>query len=103
MHTKLSTRAIASLDTADFSDCINTGYRWTLYSDGHLAAERVSRWQGSRSGTRYVTDAGYVDLSEIGPHNPESDADVHLSEAIRDLDPANDRDFRCTRNGYVVR
>lgn len=95
-------KIIATIDTADFSDCVNTGWRFTLYSDGHVAAESVSRWQGSRSGERYITNPGFVNLKNLG-EGPDFDAEAKLTEAMQDIDPEEDRSFRQTRIGYIIR
>lgn len=96
-------KALATIDTADFRDCVNTGYTFTLYSDGHLSAEYHSRWQGSRDGARYVTNPGHVDVSEIEDGNPDKDAEALLTMAVQHVQPSEDRDWRQTRRGTVVR
>jgi hypothetical protein len=96
-------KIIATLDTADFSDCTHSGYRFCLYSDGHLSAEYMTRWQGSRTGTRYVTDPGHVDVSTITPDDPDNDALALLTNAVRDVQPSEDRDWRQTRRGILIR
>lgn len=93
---------LATVDDGDFSDCVNTGYRWTLYGDGRVSAEYHSRWQGSTDGARYVTDEGYVDLDELDPSNPDSDAEALLTKAIADVDPGEDG-WQQTRKGQVVK
>lgn len=62
---RMSTRAVAHFDTADFSDCTKFGYRFTLYSDGHIAAEYRTRWQGSRNRQRWCTEPDYVEKSVL--------------------------------------
>ena len=96
--------AIATVDDANFDDCTKTGYRWQLYGDGHVVATYNSRWQGSTDGARYVTEAGWVDLSELDESDPDKNAEALLTLAIADIDPSDPiSDFRCTRRGTVVR
>lgn len=96
-------KIIATLDTADFSDCINTGYTFTLYSDGHLSAEYNTRWQGSRNGVRHITAPGYVDVSEIVEGNPDTDATAKLTMAVQEVSPSQDLGWKQTRRGYIIR
>ena len=60
-----SRKVLATHDTADFGDCVNTGYHFTLYGDGRVAADYHSRWQGSRDGARFTTAVGAVDLAYL--------------------------------------
>lgn len=94
---------LATLDTANFADCTKTGYTFTLYSDGHLSAEYHSRWHGSRTGARYITDPGYVDVSAIVDGNPDTDALAKLTSAVQGVSPSEDSAWRQTRRGYIVR
>lgn len=95
-----SRKVIARRDDRDFTDCVNRGYSWTLYADGRVAAEYVTRWQGSRSGQRWTTDPGACDTDA-----PESDlaafaeACVHYT-MYHELDES--RDWRQTATGYVI-
>lgn len=95
-------KILATLDTADFGDCVNTGYTFTLYSDGHLSAEYRTRWQGSRDGARYITAPGHVDASGIVEGNPDADALAKLTMAVQDCSPSEDRDWKQTRRGWIV-
>lgn len=96
-------KILATLDTADFSDCVNTGYSFTLYSDGHLSAEYNTRWQGSRNGARYITAPGHVDVAQIVENDQDADALALLTMAVQDVRPSEDRDWKQTRLGYIVR
>lgn len=96
-------KILASLDTADFRDCVNTGYTFTLYSDGHLSADYHSRWQGSRNGSRYITDPDYVDVSAITEDDPDNDAEAALTSAVQNISPSEDRNWRQVRRGHLVR
>ena len=96
-------KILATLDTADFSNCVNTGYTFILYSDGHLSAEYHSRWQGSRDSARYITKPGYVDVSAIAPGDQDADALAQLTMAVQDVSPSEDREWKQTRRGYIVR
>jgi hypothetical protein len=102
----MNNKKIVSIDTADFTDCTNTGWTFTLYADGRVAAEGVSRWSGTRTGTRtgdrYTTEAGYIDLAEVGS-GPDHDAEALLTAATRELDPREDSSFRRTRAGWIIR
>lgn len=110
---KLSTRSIATHDTDNFGDCVNTGYRLALYTDGHVAADRVTRWQGSTSGARYITAPGYIDIAaEIGEGKTFADAAAALMWAGRQIEeaaseyygkPEESRAWRKVRSGYIVR
>ncbi|MDE2105880.1 MAG: hypothetical protein KGL39_52140 [Patescibacteria group bacterium] len=95
-------KIIATLDTADFRDCVNTGYTFVLYSDGHLSAEYHSRWQGSRDGARYVTRPGEVDLSKLDPADPDRDAEACLTAAVQDVHPSEDAHWHQVRRGRLV-
>ena len=94
---------LAALDTADFSDCVNEGYRFNLYSDGHLAATYCTRWQGSRDGARYITDPAYVDVSTIDADDPENDALAVLTSAVQAVHPSDDAGWRQVCSGWIVR
>ncbi len=96
-------KILATLDTADFRDCINTGYTFNLYSDGHLSAEYNTRWQGSRNGARYITAPGHVDVSEIVEGNPDTDALAKLTMAVQEVSPSDDSAWKQTRRGHIVR
>jgi len=95
-------KKLATIDTADFTNCINTGYRYTLWADGHLAAEYHTCWQGSRDGARYVTSPGYVDVGSLG-EGPDADAEAALTTALEDVHPAISPEWRQTRRGHIVR
>lgn len=112
----LSRKAIAELSTRNPQDCTSTGYDFTLYADGHVSAVYRSRWQGSRDGARYITDAGAVDLSDWDEADPDSDAEALLAgwlgigpDGIIE-DPieeergerGNQRTWRRTRAGVLV-
>lgn len=97
-------KILATLDTADFRDCIATGYTFNLYSDGHLSAEYHTRWQGSRNGARYITAPGHVEVAEIVEGNPDADALAQLTMAVADIvSPDEESDWRQTRRGYIIR
>jgi hypothetical protein len=96
-------KILATLDTADFNDCVNTGYRFNLYSDGHLSATYSTRWQGSRDGARYITDPAYVDVSTIDASDDDHDALALLTSAVQDVQPSDDRGWRQVRRGWIVR
>ena len=101
-----SRKIIAKLDTNDFSDCVNTGYTFTLYADGRITAEYHSRWQGSVDGRRYTTEPGAMFLDEDSP------AEEQLAEYVRNMDATPEEDvehggqsqtWRVTQSGYIVR
>ena len=94
---------IATVDDADFRDCVATGFRWSLYGDGHVSAEYVSRWQGSRCGERWVTEAGFVDLDDLDDSNPDANAEALLTAAVDSADPRDDSGWRQTSKGTIVR
>lgn len=96
-------KILATLDTADFRDCVNSGYTFTLYSDGHLSAEYFTRWQGSRNGARYITRPGYVDISQIVEGDQDTDALALLTMAVQDVHPSEDADWKQTRRGHIIR
>ena len=96
-------KILATLDTADFNDCVTTGYRFALYSDGHLSATYHTRWQGSRDGARYITDPVYVDVSTIDADDPDRDALAILTSAVQDVQPSDARGWRQVRRGWIVR
>lgn len=100
----LSRKCLAEYNDADFSNCVNTGYRWKLWADGHISAESHSRWSGSRTGERFVTEPEYacihIDMGydEIIQEIANSDR-----EKLDRFDELYDNDYRKTCNGYVVR
>lgn len=96
-------KILATLDKADFRNCVNTGYTFNLYADGHLSAEYNTRWQGSRNGARYITAPGHVDVSKIVEVNPDADAIAKLTIAVQYVSEIVDRDWKQTRRGYIVR
>lgn len=104
-----SRTVLATVDTADFSDCAKIGYRFCLYADGHVSAEHHCRWQGSRNGERYVTKADVIDVSTL-TDDPDNDAEAALTAWIVGENPAADIEcegrwskWRQTRRGYVMR
>jgi len=101
-----SRKAIAKLDTNDFSDCANTGYTFTLYADGRITAEYHSRWQGSVDGRRYTTEPGALEVDD------SITAEEQLAEYVRNMDATPEEDiehggrfqtWRVTQSGYTVR
>jgi len=101
-----SRKVIAKLNTADSSDCVNTGYTYTLYADGRISAEYHSRWQGSVDGRRYTTDPGAMEIDDDRP------AEEQLAEYVRNMDATPEEDiehggqyktWRVTQSGYAVR
>lgn len=95
-------KTLATLTTYDPADCTSTGWQYSLYSDGHVSAESHSRWTGTRTGARYVTGPGHVDLGNIDA-NPDTDALARLTMAVQHVHPPEDRDWRQTRRGFLVR
>lgn len=100
---KGSRTKLATVRTFDPQNICSTGYTFTLYGDGHVSAEYRSRWQGSVSGTRYVTDAGYVDLSGMDSSDIDNDAEALLTSAVSNICVEYDSDWRQTRKGHIVR
>lgn len=96
-------KILATIDTSDFNDCVNTGYRVNLYSDGHLSATYRTCWQGSRDGVRYITDPNHVDVTSIDADEEDHDALALLTSAFRDVRPDEDPGWRKVRNGWIVR
>lgn len=93
-------KALAEIKTHDPQDTCSAGYTFTLWDDGHISAEYYTRWQGSWTGSRYVTGAGFVDLSRLDSGNPDSDAEALLTMATRDVEPRYD--WVQTKQGYRV-
>jgi hypothetical protein len=107
-QTKLSRKILARISDFDANRIDLTGHTWTLYSDGHLSAEYHSRWQGSHTGARYVTDAGYLDVDAINPMDPDTDAEAALTAEVEQIvkdgiDISESGAWRQTRRGVVVR
>ena len=105
---KLSRKVIASICTYDPSDCVTTGYDIALYADGHVAAEYHSRWQGSCDRARWITDAGYIDISQIDLDDPDGDALAVLTAATSPVEYLTEEieqspRWRQTRRGDFVR
>lgn len=102
-NQNMNNKVLAKLDTNNFRDAVNTGYTFTLYADGRVSALYHSRWQGSRDGARYTTDPGYVDLSSLDESDPDSDAEALLTMAVQHVQPSEDREWRQTRRGHIVK
>lgn len=96
-------KILATFDTADFSDCVNTGYTFCLYDDGHLSAEYCTSYQGGRNGVRFVTGPGHVDVSKIVEDDIDRDAEAMLTSAVQGVDPSHEAGWRQTRRGHVIR
>ena len=86
----------------DPADCANTGHRWTLYADGSVAAERYSRWQDSDCGGRWRTEPGYLDDEEMMDPIDSLDREIKRM-ALNETAPCEDRAYRETRCGFVVK
>lgn len=91
----MNNKVLASYDTSNRRDAANSGYTYTLYADGRIAATSFSRWQGSRTDERFVTSPGYLDITNLG-----TDAEAALVAATRDTDPTV---WRQVRRGWLVR
>jgi hypothetical protein len=107
----MNNKAIATHQTYDPYNCTETGYDFTLYSDGSVAVEGNSRWQDGTSGERYRSDPDAVDLSTLDESDPDNNAVALLAGFVATLDPMEDLPneysngsygFRCTRKGYKV-
>lgn len=92
-------KTLATLTTYDPADCTSTGWLYSLYSDGHLSAESHSRWTGTRTGARYVTAPGHVDVGNI---DDDTDALALLTAAVQHTYPPEDRDWKQVRRGILV-
>lgn len=91
-----------TIDTADFSDCVNTGWEIKV-SPSLLRFEAVSRWQGSRNGIAFLYDND-GDASEEWAKNTAHELDELLAAGAIDAKRgASYRGFRCINSGYVVR
>jgi hypothetical protein len=106
--SRLSTRRVTSVQTYDPTDCTTVGWDVTLYSDGHLAAENWSCWQGGITGERWVTAPGRVEVHK------DSDDEImqrDMRGALDVLDSAWDcwsygwtiGDWRSVSRGRVIR
>lgn len=102
MQEFMSRKKLATIVEYEPNDITTTGYEYTLYADGHVAAQFRSRWQGSRSGTRYVTKPGFVDVNDIDHDDPDNDAEANLTMLAQSLDPTEDEEWHMTRRGYVI-
>ncbi len=99
----MNNQQLAQVDDNDFRDCVTTGYQWTLYADGRVAAEYITRWQGSRFGQRWTTDAGYVDVETIDGADQDMAAAAVLTGAVDGVDPETDASWRQTAKGALIR
>lgn len=86
----------ATIRTYDTNDCTATGYRFDLYPNGRISATSRSRWQGSRTGERYITAPGYVDETIL----PGANGEAILKDATRYSDPTQ---WRQVKRGWIVR
>jgi len=119
-HSTLSTRRVTSIRTYDPTDCTTIGWEVTLYTDGHLAAEKWSCWQGSTTGERWITDAGRVAVygsalssGRRGIYVDDVNLKADMRRALEVLDAGWDRysygwanpfgGWRSVRRGHVVR
>lgn len=82
----------ATVWTYDIHDCTATGYRYDAYPNGRIAATSRSRWQGSRTGERYITETGRIDVT--------ANAETQLVELARESDPTQ---WRQVKRGWIVR
>jgi hypothetical protein len=119
--SRLSTRRVTSVQTYDPTDCTTVGWDVTLYSDGHLAAENWSCWQGSVTGERWVTAPERIILSEDSAGDDVDYAHDLMLRAVARLEEMLDsgwdvyssRDFaidgwtifgwRSVRRGHVIK
>jgi len=107
---KLSTHQIAQYEDFDRRNITQSGCIWTLYSDGHVAAEWYTRWQGHRTGTRYVSDPGLIQVAALRADVPDQDPEAaltHLARRMREdlaLQPGGElpRGWHQTRRGWEV-
>lgn len=83
--TRQSTTQVAQVRSDDPHDCASTGWLLTLYSDGSVAAEYTTCWQGSRSTVRYRSDPGLIDVDDLDPEDEDHDAEAALTKLLRRL------------------
>jgi hypothetical protein len=97
---RLSNRKLHSLRTHDSG----RGVDWVLYADGHVGVEYSSCWLGERTGVRYVTPAGHVDVS---PEHPDDDYESRLLGLVNSPCQPGPcgyvAPYRQTRQGILVR
>ena len=106
MRSTLSTRRVTSIQTYDPTDCTTVGWDVTLYTDGHLAAEKWTCWQGGVTGERWVTGQDHVEVQE-----DRDDMTAPMLRALDVLDSAWDcysygwtiGEWRSVRRGHVIR
>lgn len=101
----LSRKKIAEVVEYDPNDCVSAGWKWTLYSDWHVAVEYRSCWSGSRSGQRYVSEADemIVDASET----PQEALEYYVKEFGECIthqfnDGELAENYRRTQAGFVI-
>jgi hypothetical protein len=101
-NKRLSNRKLHSLRTYDPHSLSSRGGEWVLYDDGHVSVDYRTCWQGERTGERYVTPAGYVDVS---PEHPDDDYESRLLELVNSTcQPwTAGSPYRQTRQGIPVR
>ena len=102
----MSNKILLEIQTYDPHDCTTSGYDVTLYSDGSVAIETHSRWQGSRTGERWRSYDGYVDIAALADGDPDNDARAALVSAVDAFRAAYSdlaRNWRHTRRGEIVR
>lgn len=101
-------KAIATHRTYDPDDIKSTGWLFELYPNGRLAATYRTRWKGSRTNQRYITEPGYLTLADSLYTDHKKLLSAWVSEEVVDLtlDDSSDwhnDDWRKVRNGYIVR
>lgn len=101
-------KTLATMQTYDPNDCTSVGYDWTLRDDGSVTAQLRNCWSGARTDTRWATEPGYIDTTEIAPDDPDNDAEANLTHLNARLVASShnfedDPDWRMTRKGHIVR
>ena len=56
-------KKISTLNNYNELDVTDSGYKFTLYSDGHIAATYYTNWKPARVKQRFVTKPNFFDMS----------------------------------------
>lgn len=81
------------------SDCASSGWAVTLYGDGSVAVEYRTRWRGSRTGQRYRSPPGLLDVDTATAEDLKA-----VAELFNDIDEdlMTREGWHMTSNGYVI-
>lgn len=99
----MSRKILAHVQTYNPDELIDIGWDYWLYEDGHLAAQRRSRWANSQDQVRCVTDSGYLVVNSDEDPYQVLESFVYQVEPVFEDDRFEHKDWRMTDSGILVR